>query len=72
MVAIDLQTTTLEQLLALVQADNEILLVEGGTPLARISPIEEKKPIVPQPRIPDLHLGAWMSDDFTDPFPDEF
>jgi hypothetical protein len=23
-------------------------------------------------RIPNLHLGGWMSDDFNDPLPDEF
>ena len=71
---IDLQTalTSLEELLTLLENDTEILLVRGDTPLARISPITEEEKSSPHIRIPDLHPGAWMSDDFTDPLPDEF
>lgn len=63
--------TSLEALLSLVREGTEVILTEGGTPLARLAPVEPSK----QPRILGLHahLGpAWMSDDFNDPLPDEF
>jgi antitoxin (DNA-binding transcriptional repressor) of toxin-antitoxin stability system len=56
----------LHELLSLVREGTEIILVEGDTPFARISPVERDL------RIPDLHPGGWMSDDFTDPLPDDF
>ena len=56
----------LHELLSLVREGTEIILVEGDTPFARISPVE------PDRRIPDLHPGGWMSDDFADPLPDDF
>jgi prevent-host-death family protein len=65
---IDLQETNLKELIALVQQGAEILLTEGGTPVARLLPIEQND----NPRIPDLFPGIWMSDDFDDPLPDEF
>ncbi|RPI91968.1 MAG: type II toxin-antitoxin system prevent-host-death family antitoxin [Chloroflexi bacterium] len=57
---------SLDELLALVREGVEILLTEGGTPLARLTPVETGR------RIPDLHPGAWISDDFDDGLPDEF
>jgi antitoxin (DNA-binding transcriptional repressor) of toxin-antitoxin stability system len=67
---IDLQETktSLEELIALVQQGGEILLMDGGTPVARLAPVDSS----PQKRIPNLHPGGWISDDFNDPLPDEF
>lgn len=70
---IDVKTpqATLSELLSLIQAGDEVLLVDGTTPLARLVPVEPPK----QPRILGLHahLGtAWMSEDFDEPLPDEF
>lgn len=50
-----------EKLLALVREGTEVILAEGNTPLARLTPIPSDQ------RIPDLHPGGWMSDDFSDP-----
>ncbi len=58
--------TRLKELLELAREGTEIILVEGSIPLARLVPVESGQ------RIPDLHPGGWMSDDFTDPLPDEF
>lgn len=60
--------TSLEALLSLVREGTEVILTDGGTPLARLAPVEPSK----QPRIPDLFPSFWMSDDFNDPLPDEF
>jgi antitoxin (DNA-binding transcriptional repressor) of toxin-antitoxin stability system len=65
---IDLEETDLKELIALVQQGAEILLTKGGTPFAKLSPVEQND----NPRIPDLFPGIWMSDDFDDPLPDEF
>jgi prevent-host-death family protein len=57
---------SLDELLALVREGVEIILTDGGTPLARLTPVETGQ------RIPDLHPGAWISEDFDDELPDEF
>ena len=57
---------SLDELLNLVREGVEIILTEGGTPLARLTRVESGK------RIPDLFPGGWISDDFDDPLPDEF
>lgn len=70
---VDLETTplTLEELLAELTENTEILLTRGASPVARISPVIE--PVVPEKRILGLHEGqGWMSNDFTDELPDEF
>lgn len=64
---IDLETTplTLDELLAQLDADTEVLLTRGDDPVARVAAV--------QPRILGLHEGeGWMSDDFTDELPDSF
>ena len=56
---------TLKELLSLVAAGAEIVLTEGGTPVARLVPVS--------PRIAGLHSGvATTSDDFDAPLPDGF
>jgi antitoxin (DNA-binding transcriptional repressor) of toxin-antitoxin stability system len=59
----------LRELIAWVQEGEEVLLVDGETPLARIVPAA-----VPQPaRVAGLHVGQiWASDDFDAPLPDDF
>ncbi|KAA0230596.1 type II toxin-antitoxin system Phd/YefM family antitoxin [candidate division KSB1 bacterium] len=62
--------TRLAELLTLAQAGNEIIIAEGGQPLARLVPIAGSKP---SRRIAGLDRGKiWMSDDFDAPLPDEF
>jgi antitoxin (DNA-binding transcriptional repressor) of toxin-antitoxin stability system len=68
---IDLSVTQIElsDLLEEIREGNEIILVESGTLLARISP-----PASIKPRIAGLHesMGGWISPDFNDPLPEEF
>jgi prevent-host-death family protein len=60
---------SLDELLELVREGVEIILTEGGTPLARLTPVETGQRILGL----HAHLGeAWMSDDFDDGLPDEF
>jgi antitoxin (DNA-binding transcriptional repressor) of toxin-antitoxin stability system len=60
---------TLQELIAQVRDGVEIILAEGGQPVARLLPAES----APSLRQPDLHPdGIWVSDDFDDPLPDEF
>lgn len=55
----------LQELLSEVQAGTEILLTEGGTPVARLVPVT--------PRVAGLHPGAIKTtDDFEQPLPEEF
>jgi antitoxin (DNA-binding transcriptional repressor) of toxin-antitoxin stability system len=64
---------TLEELLKLTAAGTEVVLVNGGTPVARLTPSARSIPTTAQPRTPDLFPGAiWASEDFDDPLPDEF
>ncbi len=63
---INIQEADFNDLLALVREGTEVILMEGDTPLARLTPMEFDQ------RTPDLHPGGWISDDFTDPLPDEF
>ncbi len=65
---VDVDKTSLKELLALVREGAEVLLTEGDTPVAKIVPVEVKT----GKRIPNLHPGGWISDDFDDPLPDEF
>lgn len=58
-----------KELLSLVGEGTEIILTEGDTPLARITPVKAS----PTSRIPGLHTGAiWTSTDFDNPLSDEF
>jgi len=61
--------TNLTELLSLVMAGTEIILMQGGTPIARLVPIA----LTNTPRVAGLHHGAiWTSDDFDEPLPEEF
>ena len=60
-----------DYLLSMLEQDTEIIFTEGDMPLAKLTQVE--KPIVPiGQRIPGLHPGHWMSDDFDEPLPDDF
>jgi antitoxin (DNA-binding transcriptional repressor) of toxin-antitoxin stability system len=52
---------SLQELLSLVREGTEIIFTEGDTPLARLAPVETNE------RVPDLHPGGWISDDFDAP-----
>lgn len=59
----------LPELLSVVADGNEIMLVQGDKPVARLLPPEEAV----TERVPGLHRGEiWMSDDFDAPLPDSF
>ena len=60
---------SVKELLSLVQVDTEIVLTEGGIPLARLVPIVSGNEL---PKA-GLHPGAIeIGDDFDEPLPDEF
>jgi prevent-host-death family protein len=60
----------LAELLTLAQAGNEIIIAEGGLPVARLVSIAEPKR---KRRIAGLQRGkVWTSHDFDAPLPDEF
>ena len=67
---IDLEITqlTLEQVLAELDANTEVLLTRGDAPIARIASAEP--PPTLKKRILGLHEGeGWISDDFDDELP---
>ena len=57
-------------IIAHAKAGDEIIIVENGEPLAKVSPIEQNKR--DGKRIAGLGSGSSMSDDFDDELPDEF
>jgi antitoxin (DNA-binding transcriptional repressor) of toxin-antitoxin stability system len=58
----------LEELLALVQAGGEVIVMDGMKTIARVVPVSHRN----GGRIAGLHLGAMQaSDDFDEPLPDE-
>jgi prevent-host-death family protein len=60
----------LAELLTLAHAGNEIIIAEGGKPLARLVPVAGSNR---SRRVAGLHRGKiWTSDDFDAPLPDNF
>ncbi len=60
----------LADLIALVQAGNEVVVAQGDVPVARIVAVAAHEPAS---RIAGLHRGAMqMSDDFNAALPDDF
>ncbi len=57
---------SIDALIALVREGTDVLIMDGDTPVVRMSPPASGE------RVPDLNSGTWMSDDFDDPLPDEF
>lgn len=69
LIKVDLDTTqlTLEDLLAKLDSDTEILLTQGMEPIARIAPVAMEN-ATPTQRILGLHEGeGWMSDEYDIP-----
>ncbi len=61
-------SSDLNELLAEITADTEIVITRGGAPIARLLPTSSA-----HERKPGLHPGAFViSDDFDAPFPDSF
>ena len=71
MIEISQTNMTIEELLAQLSSDAEIVLTRNHIPIARLAaePPSEALPA----RILGLHAGqGWMSDDFNDALPDSF
>lgn len=67
------ENISLKSVIAFTKNGDEIVLEENGKPIAKITPIEESKPVEPKQRVFGLGKGkTWMSDDFDDELPDEF
>jgi antitoxin (DNA-binding transcriptional repressor) of toxin-antitoxin stability system len=61
--------TSLAELVILATSGTQVIVTRSGSPVAKLVLIEAS----PQPRVPDLHPGAFLpSDDFDAPLPDEF
>lgn len=59
----------LPDLLASALEGNEVIITDGGKPLARLVPIASAK----KKRVAGLNRGTiWMSEDFDEPLPDDF
>lgn len=68
---VDIQKDRLQfaDVLGWIRAGDEVVIVEGDKPLARLIPIAPPR----SARVPGLNSGAiWVSDDFDDPLPDDF
>jgi len=58
------------ELIAMARAGTEVLITDGGKPLARLIPVAAPRTV---PRTPGLHPGAIRtSDDFDAPLADDF
>lgn len=69
-IEIEAGQTSLREWISLVQQGTEIVLTEGGTPVARLLPVQETSR---KERILGMHPGSIQtSDDFDEPLPDEF
>jgi prevent-host-death family protein len=65
--------TQFSELLKLALEGNEVIIVENGTPLVRLTPLASSKPKPKKKRIAGLHEGqGWISEDFDEPLPADF
>ena len=63
----------LSDLLQLMSSGDEVLIVEGDTPLARLVLLADSAARARGKRVPGLNRGAIrVSDHFDEPLPDEF
>jgi antitoxin (DNA-binding transcriptional repressor) of toxin-antitoxin stability system len=61
---IDIREANLEELLQWVREGADVILTDGGTPLAQLTPLNACTL--------DFHRGGWMSDDCESPLCDKF
>lgn len=68
-VNVDEAKNQLQDLLALALEGHDVIITDGGRPLARLVPVTSSK----SKRIAGLNRGkVWVSEDFNEPLPDEF
>ncbi|MBL8165920.1 MAG: toxin-antitoxin (TA) system antitoxin [Anaerolineae bacterium] len=60
-----------DELLALVNDGREVIIMQGDNPLMKIVSVDTSPKQIKE-RVLGAHPGAWMSDDFDAPLPDEF
>jgi hypothetical protein len=58
-------------LLGLLEADTEVVLMNGDTPIAKLMPMNDAAP-AKRERVADLYPTLWVSDDFDDLLPGEY
>lgn len=56
---------------SLLEANNEIIIMNGDTPIAKIIPLSDGL-VSKNARVPDLYPTLWVSDDFDDLLPGEY
>ena len=61
-----------DEILLLVHQGNEVIIMNGDETLARMTSAESVSARPSSERILGAHPGAWMSDDFDAPLPDDF
>ncbi len=60
-----------DYLVALLEAEAEVILMNGNTPIAKLVPMSDVHP-AKNDRVPDLYPTMWVSDDFDDLLPGEY
>jgi hypothetical protein len=61
----------IQELLTLLEADNEIILMQANMPVAKVLPVHTMH--VPESgRVPDMHPNVWVSDDFDEQVPEKY
>ena len=69
---VDISTLlTIQDLLALLKSDKEVILTEANAPIAQITSINQVQ-IPEDGRVPDTVSGVWISKDFNAQLPESF
>jgi antitoxin (DNA-binding transcriptional repressor) of toxin-antitoxin stability system len=69
---VDISTLqAVRDLLSLLETETEVILTEMNKPVAKVVPYEPPR-LPNSERVPDLHPGVWISEDFDDFLPREF
>jgi len=56
---------------SLLEANSEIIIMDGNTPIAKIVSLSDAQP-PKRERVPDLYPTLWVSNDFDDLLPGEY
>lgn len=67
-VTIHMAKTNLSKLIEKVEAGEEVVIARGKTPVARLVPLEPKKP---KRQFGAMHGKVWVGPEFFEPLPDE-